>query len=444
MSLMPSLLNRDRRSGPVAPVEEGLPSFDVYAALGVTEEVTPALAREMYWLRLARLQADEVAPAVDEVAPRHAREIEELNEALALVLDDARRARYDASYLPAAPREDRPTDQPRRRRAGSILALVLITVVAAIVAALQSGPLMVACVVTAGMLTMLAVTAIPRRPGPPSERAFAVLHLAPDAGVREVNVAYEVIGQELLSRLKHDRRAIARLERLDRAHATALRLIASREAVTPDAGGARAASLLAGLVRAVARFVLDTLGRIALALLVWLMRAASRAVVALGGRAQDRAGRFAALIRPGDEPDPDLEEVTIDVGRRLAIGRPQPVEGVVGAGAGQAGEAPPQRMALVRADIVLETENGNRRVPIPATPLTIGSGPECDLVLPATLGLAPEHAHVWQRDGALIIHVVTQRPGACLVNDEPMTWASLEDGDVILLGDARFSIRVAA
>lgn len=444
MTLSPSQKPRDQAHDGGAP--ESL--LDVYAVLGVTRGVTPALARDVYWLQVARIQ-DEGTTGEDV-----SRRVEELNEALELILDDRRRARYDEHYVPSRsePAPGVPLAYFRRLRAGSIVALLLLTVVGAIVAALQYGPLMLGIVVTTGMLTMLTVTALPKRTRTDDdESAFATLHLAPDAGIREVNAAYEVVGQELLSRIRHDRRALPRLERLDRAHAAALRSIARRDAPGTEGMSTTRARLLRLVGRglnSLARFILGALGALALAVILGGMRVGAGMLSLAGRRLRVEPGRLSGVARSErDTADDEFASVSIHVSRRLAFGRPATIEEDTNGGANVATEertpsAASLRQPLLNADIVLETDNGNRRVPIPATPLSIGSDPECTLVLPAALGLAPEHAHVWQRDGAILIHVVTQRPAACLVNDQPMTWASLEDGDVILLGDARFSVRV--
>lgn len=421
-------------------------SLDVYAVLGVTPDVTPALARDLYWVRVGRIQEEGVPDG--EANQR----IEELNEALGLILDDQRRARYDHTYVPAAPGPGRSASgtQPGRLHAGSVLALLLLTVVGASVAALQYGPLMIATVVMSGMLSMLLVIALPRRSAEvTAESAFSTLRLAPDAGMHEVNVAYEVIGEELLSRVRDDRRVLVRLERLDRAHSAALHAIALRAATDVRATGAARGRMLLFLSlagrqsREFSRIILAALGALALS----VMRVGSAALAVAGPRLWADATRLTGIGRTDREEDHEFASVSIDLSRRLASGRPPSVERTneVVAGTsedGQSAAVAALRLQLLNADIVLETDNGHRRVPIPATPLTIGSDPECNLVLPSTMGLAPEHAHVWQRDGTILIHVVTQRPAACLVNNEPMTWASLEDGDVILLGDARFSVRV--
>lgn len=442
-------LSRSRDARTETP-DGGAPEsyLDVYAVLGVTRDVTPTLARDVYWLQVGRIQ-DKGSADGDA-----SRRVEELNESLELILDERRRARYDKTYVPSDVASDPglPLAQPRRLRAGSIVALLLLTVVGAIVAALQSGPLMLGIVVTAGMLSMLAVTALPRRSRRAgAESAFATLHLTPDAGISEVNAAYEAVGQELLSRLRHDRRAIARLERLDRAHSAALRAIAMRDTAAVEGivtTRRRLLRLIGRAFRALARFILSVLGALALTVILGVMRVGAAMLSLAGRRLRMDAGRLSGLARPDrDEADDEFASVSIDVSRRLAFGRPPVVQEQINDDTDGHAEEQPRSVATLRqpllnADIVLETDNGNRRVPIPATPLTIGSDPECTLVLPSTLGLAPEHAHVWQRDGTILIHVVTQRPAACLVNDEPMTWASLEDGDVILLGDARFSVRV--
>ncbi len=416
---------------------------DIYALLGVTRDVSPALAREIYWIRVERFREEQQRDSLDAD-----RQVEALNQALGVILDDGLRARYDRDHRPETARVSSAVSRLRRLRAGAVLSLMLLTVLASIYAAVQAGPLLLAGVVTTGMLAVIAVVAWPRKQ---QDQPFSLLHLAPGAGVREVNLAYEVNAQELLSRLRTDPSVIGRLERLDRAHEAALRLVAAAEAGPVEVRRGMVARVVRVLARgmvALARFLLGALGALTLAVLLWIMKVGGRAAVGAGRRLRVDAGRFSRMAqRQEEDPPEDLLEFSIDVSRRLAIG-PQPEASSDAAGAEPDGDVPlavasgPRHQVLLDALLVLETSAGVRRVPIPAAPLSIGSGPDCDLVLPPDLGVAHEHAHVWQRDGNVVIHVLSRRIGACLVNDQPMTWASLEDGDVILLGDARFSVLV--
>lgn len=431
-----------RRGGaPARAVPEQAARLDPYATLGLTPLATLALARELYWVQVERLR--EASP------PDFERRLEQLNDALTVISEERQRAQHARGRPPEFVAVRHGPDQPRRLRAGSIVALLVLTVMGAIFSSLQAGPLTTAGVVTTGMLMVVVVMALPRRTSAGVNRSFATLRLTPDAGMREVNLAYEILGQELLSRVRHDHRALAGLEQLDRAHAVALQAIAARDQAEHDTtdGGHRSGRRVVGrLLFGALRLVLSLLGSVALLVAQYAMQILGIAFSLLGGGLRSGKGRLASATRR--DPGLDLAEVSADVSRRLAIGarlaRPaaEPADEPEPIADGSRPHAAPRERVL-RAALVLETENGNRRIPIPTAPLTIGSSPDCDLVLPGSLGLDREHAHVWQRDGALLIHVLARYPAACLVNDQPMTWASLEDGDVILLGDALFSVRVA-
>lgn len=94
----------------------------------------------------------------------------------------------------------------------------------------------------------------------------------------------------------------------------------------------------------------------------------------------------------------------------------------------------------VHAYLVLRNEQGARRIPIPSSPLRIGSGDDCDVVLPAGSGVAEEHAAVWQADERVLLHA---RRGASLrVSGRTVPWAYLDDGDVIEIGQISLTVSI--
>ena len=445
-------------------VEEQSEPLDIYALLGVTSDVTPGLARQMYWIRVERYQQAQQGGDAD--APR---KIEELNEALAIILDDRRRAQYDREHRrtrTSATETAARFDRARRTRAGAVLALMLITVGGALFAAWQYTPIVVAGVVSIGLLTVITAVSWPRRDAIGGRSAFTLLGLTEEATQRDVDIAYETLAQELLSRVKYDPGAIGRLELLDRAYLRAARLVEERsgEAGTVERGRmARFASFLGRWLLRMLGVLVVALGVLALTVLKWLGNLVVRLLGTTGRRvratsvrgARRTAEQLSLLSRhiTGEEEE-DLPTIEIDVDRRVASGLrhvaqraafgpvPSPV---VVAQAEQAAEAIEPAAAddeLVEAYLVLEASAGERRVPIRSAPLRIGSSDECDLALPADLGVAPEHVLVWQRAGALLLHVIDPGAGNCLVDDRPMTWATLEHGDTIRLGEARFRVEV--
>lgn len=425
---------------PEVPRQEDTSGLDIYAVLGVTPDVMPLLAQKLYWLKVEqqRLTPDELETA---------RRLTELNEALATVLDSDRRAAYDRHHrkpVGIAPA----VDSYRRRRVGAALGLMLLTVAATLFAAFKAGPFLLAVTVTVGMLAVVAVVTWPRRGWTKAARPFASLQLTTDAGRTEVDLAYETLGHEFLRRLKSDTKAIARLERLDLAYTDAVRIIAARGGGTPAVRRhvvLRAAHRVARALWVALSALVNLLGAAALAVLLWLARAGAWLTLSAGGNLRFNADRLSALVKNlREESGPDQSEVSIDVSRRLAVGpRTDTLAGDLRDSAKTPHPAQveaPAALERIEAYLVLESAVGRRRVPIQTVPISIGSHPNCELVLSADLGIAPQHALIWQRDGVILIHVIAPRAAACLVNDFPMTWASLEDGDVILLGDARFLI----
>ena len=66
-------------------------------------------------------------------------------------------------------------------------------------------------------------------------------------------------------------------------------------------------------------------------------------------------------------------------------------------------------------------------------PVTIGSGNECVIRLPAAPGLAKQHVRMWWRDGRLMLHHIA--PGhVTTLAGESIMWAAVEDGDEVGVG----------
>jgi hypothetical protein len=95
---------------------------------------------------------------------------------------------------------------------------------------------------------------------------------------------------------------------------------------------------------------------------------------------------------------------------------------------------------------VLELRGGplmGREVEVTGEPLTIGTAPECDIVLPAGPGIEKQHARIWHRDGRYMLHRLA-RAGEVTVGDQPVQWAVLESGDEFSIGPHRFRFQVLA
>ena len=110
--------------------------------------------------------------------------------------------------------------------------------------------------------------------------------------------------------------------------------------------------------------------------------------------------------------------------------------------AGQPDVAAASEQSTTRASLILEAPAGNRHVRLSTTPLRIGSDASCDLVLRQD-GVRPEHALAWQREDVVMLHTIDPR-ATSLVNGAPMSWAMLEDGDEVRLGEATLRVGIQA
>ncbi|MEX2246849.1 MAG: VWA domain-containing protein [Dehalococcoidia bacterium] len=98
-------------------------------------------------------------------------------------------------------------------------------------------------------------------------------------------------------------------------------------------------------------------------------------------------------------------------------------------------EAPPATGRLVEV-----SANGSGRVlELGAETHVIGSSPElATIVLPEGDGVAPDHAHIWLRDGGYVLHHAAGPGRKTYVGGRLADWVILEPGDEIRVGSHRF------
>lgn len=437
--------------------------LDIYAVLGVSRQASLTLARQMYWLRI-----EEYQDAKEHGERSAATAIERLNAALTIFVDVRRRAEYDRTHVDAGTRVAEPPVVSRRvAHAGAVVTVMLLTLLGAVIAEVWGGTLPLLVVLSLGMAGLLVVVALPRPMT--AAGAFNLLGLNAQATRREVDLAYEVTAQELLTRLKVDPAILAQLERLDRAYILVSSIAAGRSERSAGHPGFAVRLFLAAwrIATLVALPVVRAFGALALVVWGWLERLILRSSRAAGAQlragpgfgmrriAEYLAGLSVQISRAQDE---ETTPISLQAERRLALGLDSPSihervrtedslpEGSAFASAISLGRVPQTAVAemeTVDAYLVLQSSAGERRVPIRSAPLRIGSAPHCDLVPPAHLDLAPEHALFWQTDGLVLMHGIDSNAATCLVNGQPMVWARLEDGDTVQLGKASFSISVA-
>ncbi len=89
----------------------------------------------------------------------------------------------------------------------------------------------------------------------------------------------------------------------------------------------------------------------------------------------------------------------------------------------------------------LSTPPGDQRYPVGEWPMTIGFTSDCDVCLPDGADRGWARARVWRREGHYMLHTLS-RMGGVLVSGRPTTWAVLEDGDELQIGDCRLTFRL--
>jgi hypothetical protein len=481
--------------------------LNIYDELGITPDAGVSLAREMYWKRVEKLREAELNG--DQEARQR---ILQLNEALAIVIDSERRAAYDAARAPAGPRyvEDPVSQSVEKRRALLTGALLVTTIAVAVLLFVVTSPGFGLAAIALGA-AFLGVGAVGvRREDRDRAAAFATLRIPPDSSRDEVDTAYRLRVDELLSQLKQNPELIYELEDLDHAYVRASEVMTHRSpapdsALPVEPGGSRRGASIAravgasagGVVRrfsAAAGRLIRVVGAVIVSAVVAVWLAAGTFVTQVvrprlgrfgrdvsssagrAGRGAGRAGRasYSSARSTGETMLPRLRDhmttrrnasesglpaaaeqaASVDLQRRLggAPTRPSGAQAETqttnGAPVSQgearpSAESQPQTGGADPAEststIVLDSAVGARRVRVSQAPLRVGSDRDCDLVLPAGVDVAAEHAVIWERQGTLLLHVVAGG-GECLVNGRPATWASLDDGDVIRIGETELRI----
>lgn len=456
---------------------------DIYELLGISPDASTALAREMYWSKISEyLEAERQG----EAGARQA--IDALNEALNIVLDASLRREYDSALAETQPRQKVDPLAPSTTRVWSVLVgMQLIAVVAAVAVGIFANPLTGIGVAFIGTSTTVGAWIGFRRLRPLAGSPFALLGLDGSASLDEVELAYESRVQELLVRVHHDPSVVSRLELVDRAYVRACALIALGEATGHGKSDSRREPRRRGAIARGVAWVVDRIaGGIKWALfsvlrgLLWLASLAVAGTQRLvdgmaewvrqratspprpvlpdpddysyptAPRARTQAQRIldAADDEDDDEDEDDLAAPApqVDVNRRLAAGFKSAAERIAESDArASTVEAEPavEPGKPIDSYIVLGSVAGARRVGIGDTPIKIGSADGCDLVLPEDSGVSPEHALIWRHQDAIVLHV-TDHSAACMVNERPMTWATLEGGDEVRMGSFKMRIEVDA
>lgn len=401
---------------------------DIYELLGIDSGASTTLAQDVYWRRVnAYLDADRAGD------PEARAAIAELNAALAIVLDRSRRSEYDNEHRASGSLDTLADSEARARRRSLVVVGLVPLIGVAMWFALSTGIVVALVTGIVGVALLLFTAHWANKEIVAGMSPFRVLHLRDDAALEDLQGAYQSEVGRLLIRARFDRNAIRDLDALDKAYLQAEELIARGDSSAPPSLPQR----LTGRVgTSLGRGVQGSAhGLFALSMLVVrgltlvggrLSGVAGRAVLAgwQGAARRSPAGRTAE--RDG-EVERRLDSAFREVTERIAVAPPLAEPAV-------------ETRPTARAALVLESAAGRRSVPISGVPLRIGSDGDCDLVLRQD-GVMPEHAMAWLRDGSIVLHVIHQH-ATCLVNGEPTTWAMLDDGDELRVGEARITISI--
>jgi hypothetical protein len=414
------------------------PTRDVYEVLGIDPSASAALAREFYWRRAgAFLEADRSGDPAARTA------IEELNGALAIVMDPTLRAEYDAHHRAGEAREPAGTSTDsiretveRRSYRRSVLVVGLVPSLAIVIWATfaQGSPLLGVIVTAVGLGLFVVGARWATSETVNGESPFRILRVRDGASADELDAAYESQVHEILLRVHDDPLVLRRLELLDEAYLCASTIIAEG-----DSG--RTGRRLRGVdwvgcqAERAGRGFLNLVHRVLRAVL----RATAAAASAVGRRLSSAVAHTVRRVR--SRPVPGAVPIeTAQVERRLAAAFRGVSERVANSPVAPASDAGARTPPRPQAYLVLRSSGGDRRIPIGSSPVRIGAAATCDLVLKEP-GVAMEHALIWQRGDLVLIHG-TDQYASCLINERPMSWATLDDGDEIRLGEATLHVEV--
>ncbi|GBD13029.1 Chaperone protein DnaJ [bacterium HR24] len=174
------------------------------------------------------------------------------------------------------------------------------------------------------------------------------------------------------------------------------------------------------------------------------IRAAARGARSLAGALASRRQARAAALPPPAPPaappraqstSPGLERL-LQVRGRTVVGPPQ--------GTLTESAAPPQAAAPPTARlVVLEGPMAGRSFELrPDAAITLGTDPDCEIVLEAPSGaLPPQLARIWPREDRFMLHLLAPEVPAT-IQGRPLVWVVLEDGDLLELGPYRLRFEV--
>ena len=125
---------------------------------------------------------------------------------------------------------------------------------------------------------------------------------------------------------------------------------------------------------------------------------------------------------PADDRAPAAAEPCLDADDRMSA-------------LGSRGSGAPvvERSCPDSADVFLESISGDRRFGIGNEPLRIGVEPGCHVRVPD--GGTNVDARIWPHGDRYLLHVAD---GGVLVNGASASWAVLDDGDILKIGNATF------
>lgn len=409
-----------------------------YEVLGISPGASIVLARELYWKKIG-----EQMEAERQGDPGARQSIQELNQALASVLAD-----HGGVVAPAsAPRRERQA-APRRSTAAPVVTLLVgaaLTVLAWVAIAPIVG-------IAIGVASMAVVALITRRTAPDRRHLWdplPALQLGADATVEEIHIAYQVIAQVLLGRVRTNPEALRELTVLDEAYAVALVRASGGEVSVPgpagpsaagrslgQAGGAAASAGRAGASATASGLV--GVGRALASMGLWLRRQVSGAEAPSPEVQRDELAEAVGQV----QLDRRLQVGFRNTATQLAMGTSHATDATTEAGVTirEEGATAAPAGAGQTAFLALTGGSGTRRVPLGGMPVRIGSDDSCDVVLHDEAVL-DEHALIWWRDDLLLLHALDPAE-PCLVNARPTSWATLENGDVLQIGSTVMRIEI--
>ena len=454
------------------------PTIDIYEVLGISRDASPVMAQTMYWSRIAALKKEEETGDLEA-----RRRINELNLALEIILDPDRRAdyeEYEEAHGSAEHVEQTRSKRSEWRRVAWQAAIAVVPgAFAGLLSLIVIGEPFVAVIVAAAPVLAAALIASATGGYDDNEDPLDVLELAADASPDKIDLAYRTLASVWLSRVgTQPEESVRALDRLDGAYAQALEQALEiggfddlRERSLLGWLGSSLGLGIAKAARSAYTTVRWTAGR---ALRPLTSRAATRAgrrvrgAVGRSGEATAGAGgRLRSLFSrggvaaagtarrmsevAGQARDRAAEELdafedqearaetrpTVDIERRLRAS----IQAVAQQAVEQT-EQPAEEFEDRHFRLVLDSAAGSRRVPVYDHPVRIGASESSDIMVDPGDAAAGEDTLIWVSGGELVLHTA---PGGltCRVNDEPVTWARLDEDDIVSVGDTSFRVEFA-